>query len=655
VTFAYDANGNIFNLSGYERSDRLLYALHYVQPDVAEYKEGPFSKAVRESGITHIKIVRPETGPDAGLDKELSFFDSAGARKPDRDGAYGYRRTFNALGVKIESIALGADGQAAPNRLGIAKGLIEHDAHGNITRLLNVGPQGQLMSDSSGTAEVKLRYDEHGNLREIAYFGTDGQPITQRDIKAAGTTRSYDDRGNLIEVSSFGPDRQLVRGALGFAKQKVVWLEQDSTLETFFGPDGKPVPVFGRVIKLNGTWDKRGYLVELAGLDENDHPVRDKDGCAKQVLNRDRHGNVTDLSCFDEDRRPVRNIAGFAQRKAVYDEMGHMLEASYFGPHGQPERYEEPYVKTRWKYNPQGKEIEEAHFDAADRPIKNREGYAKVTYGYDLQGKTTEVSFFDEDGRPALRKAGYAKIVRTYDRRGNMIQETSLDTQGKPARHDGGYAKSEHGYDDRGFRTETTFYDEHDHSTLNNGCASERMRYNDRGQWIEWACVGLDGFSAVQKQCGCTKTRRTYDARGNVSRKDYYDGSGRLAPSMYGYATIRYSYDEMGRETKRQFFDTQGAPVATRVGIGKVEPGSKSERSGLRGGDLILAYDGQEVADVQVFDNFELMLGERPRQLAIQREGKVLTIDVAAGRLTGLEVVERSAPGNKYVSKSSAP
>ncbi len=71
----------ILKQTGYDRSDRLLYALHYVQPDVAEYKEGAFSKAVRESGITHIKIVRPETGPDAGLDKELSFFDSTGARK----------------------------------------------------------------------------------------------------------------------------------------------------------------------------------------------------------------------------------------------------------------------------------------------------------------------------------------------------------------------------------------------------------------------------------------------------------------------------------------------------------------------------------------------------------------------------------------------
>ena len=145
------------------------------------------------------------------------------------------------------------------------------------------------MNDSDSGAELKLRYDQHGNVTEIAYFGTDSQPITQRGIKAARTTRSYDDRGNLIEVSFFGPDGQSVRGALGVAKQKVVWLEQGRTLETFFGPDGKPVPILGRIIKLRGTYDKRGYVVEFAGFDENDRPIPNDAGCAIQEMSRDRH------------------------------------------------------------------------------------------------------------------------------------------------------------------------------------------------------------------------------------------------------------------------------------------------------------------------------------------------------------------------------
>ena len=656
VTFAYDANGDILRQSAYDRSDRLLYALHYVERDIAEYKEGAFSKAVRESGITHIKIARPPTGPDVGLDKELIFLDSSGARRPNRDGTYGARRTFSALGVAVETILLGADGEPVANRVGIAKGVTEHDSQGNVTRSLDLGVQGQLAPGSDAVAETKVRYDQHGNVTETAFFGTDGQLTTLKKLGAAGRTNAYDERGNIIDVSFFGPDRQLVRSVAGFARQKVVWLEQGGTLETFFAPDGKPVPVQGKVIKLRGTYDKRGYIVGFAGFDENDHSVQDQAGCAKQVMNRDHAGNVTDLSCFNQDGRPVRNTAGFARRKAIYDEMGRMVEASFFAPQGQPEFYEESYVKTRWKYNPQGKEIEEAHFDAADRPIRNRDGYAKVTFGYDLQGKMIEVSFFDENGRPALRKGGYAKIARAYDARGNMIEETDLDTQGKPVQCDDGYAQSKHSYDGRGFRIETAYYDERDRATLHKeGCATVRMKYSDKGQWLEWACIGLDGLSAANKKNGSAKVRRTFDAQGNVSRGDYFDENDRLTRNAYGYATVTYFYDGMGRENKREFFDTNGIPVPTRVGIDKVEAGSKSERSGLRVGDLILAYDGQEVADVRMFDDFELMRGERPRQLTIQRDGKVLSIDVTAGRLTEVEVVDRSALGSKYAPKSAAP
>jgi hypothetical protein len=38
VTLTHDANGQLLNQSAYNRSDRLLYTLHYAQPDIAEYR-----------------------------------------------------------------------------------------------------------------------------------------------------------------------------------------------------------------------------------------------------------------------------------------------------------------------------------------------------------------------------------------------------------------------------------------------------------------------------------------------------------------------------------------------------------------------------------------------------------------------------------------
>jgi C-terminal processing protease CtpA/Prc len=80
----------------------------------------------------------------------------------------------------------------------------------------------------------------------------------------------------------------------------------------------------------------------------------------------------------------------------------------------------------------------------------------------------------------------------------------------------------------------------------------------------------------------------------------------------------------------------------TRVTIEKVEPGAKSERVGLQVGDVIIAHNGEEVADNQRFYELELIRGERARQLTIERAGRILTIDVPAGRLTGIETEDKA-------------
>ena len=314
VTFEYD-NGRLVKQTAYNRNDRSLYSLHYPRPDYAEYKWEVFSKVVSESGITHIKIVRPETGPEAGLNKDLLFQDSTGRPRPNHAGSFGYRRLFDKLGIVLEVISLGEHGQPAPNRLGIAKEVMEYDRLGNLTKGVNVGPDGRPVAGRYGNAEVKMRYDQHGNITEVASLGADGQLVTSPKIGSAGRTFAYDGQGNLVETTFFGPDRQLVlaQGPFRFAKQKVVWDENGGSLETYFGPDGKLLPVGGNVIKRKGVWDKRGHLVEMAGLDENDRPIRDDRGCATTKMGRDDHGNVTDLTCLDENDQPVRDNRGFAQ------------------------------------------------------------------------------------------------------------------------------------------------------------------------------------------------------------------------------------------------------------------------------------------------------------------------------------------------------
>jgi hypothetical protein len=639
VAFEY-ANRRLVKQSAYNRSNRLLYTLHYPRPDYAEYKWEVFSKVVSESGITHIKIVRPETGPEAGLNKELLFMDSNGTPRPDHDGSFGQRRLFDKAGLIVEEIPLDQHGQPAPDRLGIAKTTIEYDRLGNPIKLVNLGMDDRPVADGFGSAELKMRYDQHGNMIHLAHFGADGQPVSSPKMGSAARAFAYDHQGNIIENSFFGPDRQLMIGSWGFAKQTISWNERGESTETYFAADGKLVPVGGRVIKRKGVWDKHGHLAEMTALDEKERPMRDDRGCVKTRMVRDEHGNVTEVTCLDEKDQPVRDNRGAARVQIRYDQRGNRIEQTYYKPTGQLGFYQNPFVRMRWQYNPQGKATEVAYFDAADKPVRTREGYARITYAYDLQGNQRELAFFDEKGRPTTRKGGYAKIVRTYDARKNLLEEVLLSTEEKPVRSDDGYSKSRFGYDARGYRIEVTYYDERDRPATNEeGCARIGNQYNDKGQWTEWACFGADGSSIVAKKHGYAKARRIFDAGGNLVRVDYVDPNNVPARSASGYARIRYSYDDLGRETKREFFDVDGAPLLTRVIIQKVEPDSASVD--LKTGDVIIAYDGQELADNRWFHELELTAGERRRQLTIERAGRILMLDIPAGRLMGIETDDR--------------
>jgi len=653
VVFERHADGRILTQRAYNAAGRLLYALQYAEPNLAKFGAGVFAEAVRESGITHIRFVRPDTGPEAGLDKEILYLDSAGKPQPDRDGTYGRRYVFNSLGLPVEEINLKADGQPAVDKNGIAKVANTYDALGNITRQVSLGRQGQPVLGSTGAAERTMSYDQNGNLAEMAFFDKEGRLVTQKDLGAAVRTFAHDGRGNIIENTFRDVNRRLVIGPWGFAKQKIEWDEKGRSLESLFGADDKPILIKGRVMKLRGVWDKYGYPAEIAYFDETSSLVRADDGCAKERFKYDDHGNLVELGCFNEGDRPVRTTDGWATVRMVHDDRGNVTQKSFFGPKDQPELYEEPFVKVVSTYTAQGKESKLEYFDAASRAVKRKAGYAKVTYNYNTEGKLIEVSFFDEQGQPTARKGGYARIVRAYDARGNMVEETTFDLQGKPVRHeDDGYSRAKSVYDDRGYRIEQTYFDENDRPILHkDGYTKVLWKYNDKGKKVEEALFGLDGAPVASKQSGSAKKRWTYYERGNVSQIAFFGPNDQPVRTTVGWATVRYSYDGLGRESKQEFFDVDGAPVFTRVAIKKVEPDSKAQRVELRVGDLILNYDGEEVIDTRVFDELELVKGERPRELRIQRDGKILSLDVDVGRLTGLELVAKVSAGIKRADR----
>jgi YD repeat-containing protein len=158
---------------------------------------------------------------------------------------------------------------------------------------------------------------------------------------------------------------------------------------------------------------------------------------------------------------------------------------------------------------------------------------------------------------------------------------------------------------------------------------------------LEHTYYGLDGSPVLLTQHGYAKVRWNYDARGKVAQIAYFDALDQLVQTVDGYALIRLTYDDLGRETRREFFDVNGAPVHTRVTIRKFEPGSNGQRPGLEVGDLLLNYNGEDISNEYVFSELELVRGERRRELRIQRQGTVVTVELRPGRLQGLDLVDR--------------
>jgi hypothetical protein len=168
--------------------------------------------------------------------------------------------------------------------------------------------------------------------------------------------------------------------------------------------------------------------------------------------------------------------------------------------------------------------------------------------------------------------------------------------------------------------------------------------YNDKGQLVELVFVGLDGAYVLDKKTGVAKVRFTYNERGQIAQRMYFDLDGRLVQNVYGYAGMRYTYDDLGRETMWTFFDVPGEPVHTRVVLEEVEADRTGEQNGLRVGDILISYDGDDIRDTRTFRELELTKGERQRELRILRQDYELRIQVPPGRLTGLELRDRVPP-----------
>ncbi len=646
VTFTRDASGRVLEQTGLSSGGRTVYTLHYGTPEIGEYKRGGFASPIRESGIVYLRFARVVEGPHAGLDEKVSFLDAAQHPQPDESGEYGYRVVFDDRGLVRERVALGATLEDQSNSNGLLKIVQVHDAAGNVIETSNVDSRGELTRSRLSIAGVRVQYDSAGNLSRSTFLDQSGMPTVVSSLGAAGFSMTYDSQGRMTSQTLFGSDYQPVIGRNGFAKQTFEWLAPTRSVIRTYGPSERPVPVFGGAYEVVQTWDAKGLAIETTYRSTKGEPTRINNGCSTIRMEYDSVGNVTEFRCLNEELAPTIMTDGASILRVSHDERGNPLTTRFFDRTGKPGLQGESYVAIQRAYTPAGKLAKVVFLDGAGKPIKLREGYAGYVFTYDGAGNRVREAYFDEAERSTLVVGGFYAVTSEYDSRNREIRTTFWGTDGRQVRSDNGYASIKRVWGDRGFVDESIYVGEDGHLTKSvDGYARARFKRNERGQILEIAYFDERGRPAVTIRPGSGRTRFTYDASGLLVERAELDSDGRPMTNAYGYSVMRYSYDAHSLETGRELLDVRGRALTFKLGVDRVVRGSVAADSGFRVGDVLLTYDGEAVTTRYDFTNrLELFKGDRRREITVERGGQVISLDLPAGRVTGVTLEERAYP-----------
>ncbi|MDK8464685.1 DegQ family serine endoprotease [Marinobacter sp. SS13-12] len=110
------------------------------------------------------------------------------------------------------------------------------------------------------------------------------------------------------------------------------------------------------------------------------------------------------------------------------------------------------------------------------------------------------------------------------------------------------------------------------------------------------------------------------------------------------------------QEVNRDLAESFGLKRPRGALVAEVMSGSPAEKAGLRAGDIVLEYDGE---DVTLSSDLPPMVGRTPigetASLEVMREGKQITLDVEIGKLPEEGQERASAPATGTNGPSSAP
>jgi hypothetical protein len=200
---------------------------------------------------------------------------------------------------------------------------------------------------------------------------------------------------------------------------------------------------------------------------------------------------------------------------------------------------------------------------------------------YAIQGTSRESGVTLRDSRCYHFVYQGGRIVRVDHRRGGALspdptsgvatiriehpdgfeKRVFLDVNGRPtANHEGAYAVALR-YDDKGNPIEwrNLGVDDRLKEARNSGLAMFRWRYDPQGQPLEERHFGANEQLKIDRRLGAAIIRWQYDSDGNTVEESYFGADGRpTLDRLRGVAAVRWQYGANGKTVEESYIGSDG-------------------------------------------------------------------------------------------------
>ncbi|AEG00457.1 AAA family ATPase [Methylomonas methanica] len=298
----------------------------------------------------------------------------------------------------------------------------------------------------------------------------------------------------------------------------------------------------------------------------------------------------------------VYNADGTLRGETAYNKSGQQIWTLQFTLPGQAYLLlsDMRSVFLKFKKNSAGydDEIAQLHVDTALQGAAANQIVSLHRLSHNADGWVTQIRTTDLSGQPQPANGlQHTSTTFSHNPLGLLTEISYFAADGQPIQNEKGYASETDAYDAKGNLTGFSFFDSQRRPIKStDGYASLSIGYNSAGKMTEIKMLNESGQPATLAN-GISRWTLDYDANGNLLSQSIWDSHGNPTHS-----------------------------VVTVTGIC-----CEAEKLGLRVGDVITHYDGQEVVNHFTLEQQMARVGFRKRTLTVKRDGKELVFRVSPG------------------------